>query len=149
MPVKFDEGYMLVLFVKDLDRARDFYRTVMGLEFAHGDDSFQLGPEGLLLLTHETADDLLSPADVDHEVARGARSVIVAPVEDVDAAYEDLRSKGVEFIRPPEDHSWGMRCGHFKDPDGNVWEIHKWLAETVIPARSRASGPEPRNTSRG
>jgi catechol 2,3-dioxygenase-like lactoylglutathione lyase family enzyme len=128
MPVKFD-GYMMALFVKDLDRARDFYRNVMGLEYAHGDDSFKMGPDALLLISQATADDLLSPQDVDHEAAHGARSVIVAPVEDVDAAYEELRSKGVEFIRIPEDRSWGMRCAHFKDPDGNVWEINKWLGE--------------------
>jgi catechol 2,3-dioxygenase-like lactoylglutathione lyase family enzyme len=128
MPVKYD-GYMMVLFVKDLDRARDFYQNVMGLESERADDNsvFQLGPDGLMLIEHATADDLLSPEDVDHEAARGARSVIATGVEDVDAAYEELRSKGVEFIRTPETRSWGMRCAHFKDPDGNVWEINKWL----------------------
>lgn len=50
--------------------------------------------------------------------------MIAAPVEDVDTAYEDLRVKGVEFIRAPEDRPWGLRCAHFKDPEGNVWEIH-------------------------
>lgn len=126
------EGYLAVLFVRDLDRARDFYENVIGMEFEHGDDNsaaFKLGPDMLLLLNHAGADDLLSPQDVDHEVARAARSVLVAPVEDVDAAYEELRSKGVEFIRTPEDRWWGMRCAHFKDLDGNVWEIHKWLGE--------------------
>jgi lactoylglutathione lyase len=126
MPVNYD-GYMNVLFVKDLDRARDFYRNVMGLEFAHDHDSFELGPDAFLLIDHATADDLLSRADVDHEPARGARSVIVTEVEDVDAAYEELRAKGVEFIRTPQDRHWGMRCAHFTDPDGNVWEIHKTL----------------------
>jgi lactoylglutathione lyase len=123
MPVKYD-GYLMVLFTKDFARARDFYQNVMGLEYKHGEDGvdayFELGPDGLLLISH----DLLSPADVDHEPARGARSVIAAPVEDVDAAYGELRAKGVEFIRAPEDRPWGLRCAHFKDPEGNVWEIH-------------------------
>jgi lactoylglutathione lyase len=130
MPVTFDQGYMAVLFVQDLKRARDFYENAVGLEFEHGDDenvAFTLGPDALLLINHPVADDLLSPADVDHEPARGARSVIVAPVEDVDAAYEELRSRGVEFIRAPEDRPWGKRCAHFRDPEGNVWEIHKDL----------------------
>jgi lactoylglutathione lyase len=127
MPVKYD-GYLMVLFTKDFARARDFYQNVMGLEYKHGEDGvdayFELGPDGFLLISHDTADNLLSPADVDHDPARGARSVIVAPVEDVDAAYEELRVKGVEFIRAPEDRPWGLRCAHFKDPEGNVWEIH-------------------------
>ncbi|MGB6454560.1 MAG: glyoxalase superfamily protein [Streptosporangiaceae bacterium] len=131
MSVKFD-GYLTVLFVKDLDRVRDFYENVIGLECDHGDErsaSFSLGPDGLLLVNHAAADDLLSPADVDHEDARGARSVQVTVVDDVDAAYAELRAKGVEFIRAPEDRSWGMRCAHFKDPEGNVWEIHKRFRE--------------------
>jgi len=55
---------------------------------------------------------------------RGANSVIVTSVDDVDALYDELRAKGVEFIRAPEDRWWGKRCAHFKDPDGHVWEIH-------------------------
>jgi uncharacterized glyoxalase superfamily protein PhnB len=45
------------------------------------------------------------------------------------AFYQELSAKGVEFIRPPEDRSWGLRCAHFKDPDGHVWEIHTPLSE--------------------
>ncbi len=131
MGLTFD-GYLAVLFVRDLNRARDFYENVVGMKFEHGDDNsaaFNLGPDTILLLNHAGADDLLSPQDVDHEVARAVRSVLVAPVEDVDAAYEELRSRGVEFIRTPEDRWWGMRCAHFKDPDGNVWEIHTKLGQ--------------------
>jgi uncharacterized glyoxalase superfamily protein PhnB len=126
MPVKYD-GYLMVLFVRDLGRARDFYENVMGLEYKHGDDDgayFELGPDGFMVISHDTADDLLSAPDVDHEPARGARSVLATSVEDVDAAYEELLAKGVEFIRAPEDRHWGLRCAHFKDPEGNVWEIH-------------------------
>lgn len=123
------EGYMLVLFVHDLDRQKEFYQNVMGLEFEHGDDNsaaFTMGPDSFLLLNQPGADDLLSQQDVDHETGRGARSVLVTPVDDVDAAYEELKAKGAEFIRAPEDRWWGMRCAHFRDPEGNVWEIHKW-----------------------
>jgi lactoylglutathione lyase len=126
MPVNYD-GYMNVLFVKDLDRARDFYRNVIGLEFAKNHDSFELGSDAFVLIDHATADDLLGAADVDHGPARGARSVIVTEVEDVDATYEELRSKGVEFIHAPQDRHCGMRCAHFKDPDGNAWEVRASL----------------------
>lgn len=126
MPLKCD-GYMALLFVKDIKRSREFYENVLGLEFQHGDDrsaAFILGPDALLLLDHSGADDLLSPADVEHDTPRNARSVTVTSVDDVDALYEELLAKGVEFIRAPEDRWWGKRCAHFKDPDGNVWEIH-------------------------
>jgi lactoylglutathione lyase len=131
MPVKFD-GYLTVLFVSDIQRARDFYENVVGLDYEHSDDNsvgFSMGPDSLLLINHTAADDLLSPAEVDHDGRHGARSVVVTAVDDVDALYEELRSKGVEFIRIPEDRRWGMRTAHFKDPDGNVWEIHTRLRE--------------------
>jgi catechol 2,3-dioxygenase-like lactoylglutathione lyase family enzyme len=125
--IKYD-GYLNVLFVQDISRARDFYQNVMGLEYKggeHDDDAyFQLGPDGLLLIGHDAADELISPSNVDHEPARGARSVLATRVDNVDVAYEELRAKGVEFIRAPEFRPWGLRCAHFKDPDGNVWEIH-------------------------
>ena len=123
-----DGGYLNVLFVADFKRARDFYENVMGLELVQGTDGvdayFAFGSGGLLLIAHETADDLLSPQDVDHLPARGGRFVMAAAVDDVDEAYADLLAKGTEFIRVPEDRHWGLRCAHFKDPDGNVWEIH-------------------------
>jgi lactoylglutathione lyase len=127
MAVKYD-GYLNVLIVADLARARDFYADVMGLELVNSEDGvdafFKVGPDGLLLLDHATADDLLSPADVDHGPSRGGRFVMATAVDDVDAAYEELRSRGAEFIRAPQDRHWGLRCAHFRDPDGNVWEIH-------------------------
>jgi catechol 2,3-dioxygenase-like lactoylglutathione lyase family enzyme len=131
VPVKFN-GYIAVVFVSDLGRARDFYEKAMGLELSHADDTsaaFNMDPDTLVLLNHAGADDLLSPGDVDHGAGHGARSVLASQVEDVDAAYAELRSRGVEFIRPPEDRSWGLRCAHFKDPDGNVWELHTPLGE--------------------
>jgi catechol 2,3-dioxygenase-like lactoylglutathione lyase family enzyme len=126
MPLKCD-GYMTLLFVSDIKRSRDFYQNVLGLEFEHGDDnsaSFILGPDGLLLLDRGATDDLLSPADVEHNTSRGASAMVVTSVDDVDALYQELLSKGVEFIRAPEDRWWGKRCAHFRDPDGHVWEIH-------------------------
>lgn len=120
-------GYFAILFVKDLELARDFYENKIGFTFDKGDErsaGFFTGDDFLLLFNHDGADEMLAAGGVDHGPAAGARSVLVAPVEDVDAAYEELRSCGVEFLRPPEDQSWGVRCAYFKDPDGNVWELH-------------------------
>jgi lactoylglutathione lyase len=127
MTIKYD-GYLNVLFVADYRRARDFYENVMGLECVHGTDGvdayFKIGPDGLMLISNATAGDLLSTGDVDSEPARGARFVMATEVADVDAAYAELRERGAQFLRVPEDRPWGLRCAHFTDPDGNVWEIH-------------------------
>ena len=131
MAITYD-GYLNVLFVADLGRARDFYENAMGLEHVHGTDGvdayFKIGSDGLMLISDNPADDLLSPRDVDREPSRGARFVMATEVADVDAAYTELRDRGVQFLRVPEDRPWGLRCAHFADLDGNVWEIHTPLS---------------------
>ena len=127
MAITYD-GYLNVLFTADLGRARDFYQNVMGLELVSGTDGvdafFKVGSNGLLLISNDTAGGLLSPGDVDREPSRGARFVMATEVADVDAAYAELRDRGAQFLRVPEDRPWGLRCAHFTDHDGNVWEIH-------------------------
>jgi predicted enzyme related to lactoylglutathione lyase len=39
-------------------------------------------------------------------------------VEDVAAAHEELRSKGVEIVRPPVREPWGLLEMWIADPDG-------------------------------
>lgn len=51
--------------------------------------------------------------------------LLAAGVEDVDAAYQELLAKGVTFLRPPTNQSWGLRTAHFADPEGNLWEINQ------------------------
>ena len=44
-------------------------------------------------------------------------------VDNVDAVYEELRKKGVDFVRSPHDEPWGGREAGFLDPDGNLLEV--------------------------
>ncbi|MBC9729716.1 VOC family protein [Streptomyces sp. TRM68367] len=39
-------------------------------------------------------------------------------VEDVEAAHEELRGKGVEIVRPPVQEPWGLVEMWIADPDG-------------------------------
>ena len=44
--------------------------------------------------------------------------------DDVDAAYEALKGKGVQFMGKPQNvPNWEMRCVYFRDPEGNLFEI--------------------------
>jgi uncharacterized glyoxalase superfamily protein PhnB len=47
--------------------------------------------------------------------------------ENVDFDYQQLRSKGVQFIQEPKTQVHGQRTAFFKDPDGNIWEIQQWM----------------------
>ena len=51
-------------------------------------------------------------------------AALVLTVDDVDATYARLRTRGVEFTGPPANQdAWGIRAAHFRDPDGNLLEV--------------------------
>jgi catechol 2,3-dioxygenase-like lactoylglutathione lyase family enzyme len=53
------------------------------------------------------------------------RVALVFKVDSVDATYDSLRLKGIEFVNTPTDRpDWGIRTAHFRDPDGNLLEIY-------------------------
>lgn len=58
-------------------------------------------------------------------IVGGPHGLLAASVEDVDAAYEELKAKGATFVRPPTDQRWGLRTAHFVDTEGNPWEINQ------------------------
>jgi catechol 2,3-dioxygenase-like lactoylglutathione lyase family enzyme len=115
-----------VLFVEDLARAKDFYTETLGFELAFVDDTsagLMMGEDMILLVTVESATDMLPGAALGTPKAQNSVGLFNIFVENVDEAFEELRSKGVAFIVEPMDRYWGRRTAHFKDPDGVIWEI--------------------------
>lgn len=134
MTVKLKRIDAVVLFVANLDRAKTFYRDTLGLQMKSEDQEsagFDFDPTLLLLVSIAGAQDLLSREAVAVPRPAGSSSQLVAFVDDVDAVYTDLVAQGVEFVRKPIDREWGLRTAHFKDPDGNIWEI----AQSLDPAK--------------
>jgi methylmalonyl-CoA/ethylmalonyl-CoA epimerase len=82
----------IAIVVEDLERAKAFYREILGL--AHLFDAppglafFQCGETRLMLSRPEGPD-------------TAGSSILYYGVEDVEAAYEDMRRKGVAFDEPP------------------------------------------------
>jgi catechol 2,3-dioxygenase-like lactoylglutathione lyase family enzyme len=116
-----------LLVVSDVDRARDFYRDVLGAELyrEYGGTSAVLRFLGgwLLLVTgggptpdkpNVTFAPPADPSTVSHEMT--------IRVPDCRAAYETLLARGAEFLTPPVEYDWEVRC-FFRDPDGHLLEI--------------------------
>jgi methylmalonyl-CoA/ethylmalonyl-CoA epimerase len=107
---------------KDLGAAVAFYRDLLGLEFL-----FQAGPALAFLLCGDVRLMLTVPesAEFDHP-----SSTVYFRVDDLDAAYEELRGRGVPFDDEPHliakmpDHELWM--AFFRDPDRN---LHGLMAE--------------------
>jgi catechol 2,3-dioxygenase-like lactoylglutathione lyase family enzyme len=52
----------------------------------------------------------------------GGFGAAVFTSSDVEATYNELVERGVEFMQPYKEESWGASC-IFKDPDGNAFVI--------------------------
>jgi catechol 2,3-dioxygenase-like lactoylglutathione lyase family enzyme len=43
--------------------------------------------------------------------------------EDVDRIFAELKRKGANIVKAPEQVFWGGYSGYFADPDGHQWEV--------------------------
>jgi lactoylglutathione lyase len=117
-----------VVFVKDMAKCKTFYRETLGLQVTEHDPehvAVQMDNVYFLLLEVGAAAHMISEQELDLSIEGGPRGLLAASVEDVDAAYEVLKAKGVTFLRPPTDQPWGLRTAYFADPEGNLWEINQ------------------------
>jgi predicted enzyme related to lactoylglutathione lyase len=110
--------------VDDLDRAREFYEQVLGLQLSGA----EMGGVAQLHLgggTHV----LVYAKGPAHQPA--TYTVLNFPVPDIEKAVDELTARGVEFQHyenPPTDERGIMRAGGpliawFTDPAGNVFSV--------------------------
>jgi catechol 2,3-dioxygenase-like lactoylglutathione lyase family enzyme len=113
--------------VSDVGRSSTFYRDVLGAELyrEYGGTSavFRLLGTWLLLVTgggptQDKPDIVFAPPPDPHTVSHE----MTFRVPDCHAAYAVLRSRGAEFVTPPVESAWEVRC-FFHDPDGHLLEI--------------------------
>ena len=55
----------------------------------------------------------------------GGFSNIAWETDDLEATYEVLKAKGVEFTQPPTRRFWGGIEAQFQDPDGNIFLLQQ------------------------
>ena len=116
-----------LLVISDLDRARAFYRDVLGASVyrEYGGTSCVLQFQGAWLLlvtgggpTPDKPDVTFAPpADPTH-----ISHEMTIRVPDCRAAYATLVERGAVFLTPPVESDWEIRC-FFRDPDGHLLEI--------------------------
>jgi catechol 2,3-dioxygenase-like lactoylglutathione lyase family enzyme len=110
--------------VDDTDKARQFYEGTLGLRVSAMQE---MG--GLLRLHLGGGAEVLVYPKADHVPA--TFTVLNFPVPDVEAAVDELTSRGVTFQQyenPPTDAKGIMRAGGpliawFTDPAGNVFSV--------------------------
>lgn len=121
------------LWVHDQDAALEFYTKRVGMEVRAdvtlpemgGFRWLTVGPPGqedisivLMAIPGPPMMDADTAEQVRTLMAKGFAGTLFLVTDDCRAAYEELRSRGVDFTEPPEERPYGVDSG-FRDPSGN------------------------------
>jgi predicted enzyme related to lactoylglutathione lyase len=125
------------LWVHDQDEALAFYTQKLGWEVRSDVTVPELGdfrwltvaPVGqedfsvaLMAIPGQPVFDPETAEKVKTLMARGAAGAVFLTTDDVQASYEELKSRGVEFTEEPEERPYGIDSG-FRDPSGNSFRL--------------------------
>jgi catechol 2,3-dioxygenase-like lactoylglutathione lyase family enzyme len=123
--------------VKDQEAARRFYTDVLGFEVAD-DERVGTDVRWLTVRPRGAQTKLVLYTDPEAAAMEGdccgsggcgscgtdyAWTGMVMATDDIDASFQDMRSRGVKFLQAPEQKPWGVKDALFADPDGNVFNL--------------------------
>jgi catechol 2,3-dioxygenase-like lactoylglutathione lyase family enzyme len=106
----------VMLGVASTQKSIPFYRDQLGLALQFENEGFAFFSGGGVTFAISETLAKACPNRV------GATEVVFG-VDDVRAAYEDLRAKGVQFVNEPRQVTGPMYGANFKDPDGHGLSI--------------------------
>jgi uncharacterized glyoxalase superfamily protein PhnB len=125
------------LWVHDQDEALEFYTQKLGMEIRSDVTVPELGnfrwltvgpprqPDISIVLMAIPGPPVMDAETAEHVkalMAKGFAGALFLTTDDVEADYEQLKSRGVEFSEAPEERPYGIDCG-FHDPSGNTFRL--------------------------
>jgi catechol 2,3-dioxygenase-like lactoylglutathione lyase family enzyme len=131
----------IALLVKDYDEAIDFYTKK--LNFTLVEDTYQpeqdkrwvvVSPPGSVGTTLLLAKASKQEQDMFIGNQTGGRVFLFLSTDDFWRDYNDMVSKGIEFVREPKEQSYGI-VAVFKDLYGNLWDLLELSEDHLISKR--------------
>jgi catechol 2,3-dioxygenase-like lactoylglutathione lyase family enzyme len=120
------------IYVDDQDRARAFYRDVLGLK-VKTDEAYGEGERWLTMVSPDEPDGTELLLGVPDEPARAFQKALreagkpatALSTDDCQGEYDRLTASGVRFVMPPTTMSYGGTDAVFEDGCGNLICVHQ------------------------
>ncbi len=125
------------LWVHDQDEALEFYTKKLGMEVRVDVTVAELGnfrwltvappnqPDFSIVLMAIPGPPVMDPPTAEQVrtlMAKGFAGTVFLTTDDVHAAVDELKGRGVEFTEEPEERPYGIDSG-FRDPSGNSFRL--------------------------
>jgi catechol 2,3-dioxygenase-like lactoylglutathione lyase family enzyme len=135
-------GMVLTHFIvsDDVARSRRFYTEVLGGTVVFGPEPTNVALANSFIVINAGGGPTDDKPDVTLETPRNSdrvNSFLNIRVTDIHATYEKWRARGAEFLTPPKQHAYEIRC-YIRDPDGHLIE----LGQTTDPQGDWTPFPE-------
>lgn len=111
----------ILIVVKDIEKSKQFYRDLFGLEVVLDNDGNMILTEGLVLQDEKIWKDFLEKDVIFKNNACELyfeEKNIEAFVEKLEKLYPDIK-----YVNRLMEHSWGQKVIRFYDLDGNLIEV--------------------------
>lgn len=111
----------VLIVVKDIEKARQFYHDLFGLESVIDNDGNMILTEGLVLQDEKIWKSFLGK-DV---IPENNACELYFEEHDIEGFVQKLESlyPEVRYVNRLMTHSWGQKVIRFYDPDGNLVEV--------------------------
>jgi catechol 2,3-dioxygenase-like lactoylglutathione lyase family enzyme len=121
------DGFVVTTFitVRNISRSRDFYSRVLGGTVVLEENPCVVKLANSWILMNPggpPTPDKPGITVADYEPGDRTSIFLNLRVADIQACYEDWKSKGAEFLTPPIDREAEIRC-YMRDPDGYMIEV--------------------------
>ena len=111
----------MLITVSDMERAKNFYCGLFGLELLVDNDGNMILSDGLALQDKEIWKKFTG-REAENESVKSELYFEEENIEDFVARLETLYPD-VKYVNRLMTHSWGQRVVRFFDPDGNLIEV--------------------------
>ena len=111
----------ILIVVKDIEKSRQFYHDLFGIDLVLDNDGNMILTEGLVLQDERIWKNFLGK-DV---VSKSNSCELYFEEQDIDVFIEKLERMypNIEYVNRLMTHSWGQRVIRFYDLDGNLIEV--------------------------